>query len=245
MTVYVLTDALVFPPADGASREGLVAIGGDPSPERLILAYSQGIFPWPHEDMPLLWFSPNPRFVLRPSEVHISRSLAKRIRSAPFTVTADRAFKDVMTACASVPRPSQDGTWITDDIKIGYGKLHELGFAHSIEVWQGTELVGGLYGVSLGAAFFGESMFALERDASKIAFVTLAGNLHQWGFAFIDCQVYTRHLEAMGAKALSRKRFLGEVRSALSHPTRKGPWALNLDPGEAVMALLAARPKQS
>jgi leucyl/phenylalanyl-tRNA--protein transferase len=199
MPVYMLTDELRFPPPEGASPEGVVAIGGDASPERLALAYSLGIFPWPHRDLPLLWFSPDPRFVLHLDQVHIGRSLRKRIRAAPFEIRADTAFRAVMQGCALSKRPGQDGTWITDELRTGFEALHARGFAHSIEAWRGDELVGGLYGVSIGRAFCGESMFAHEGDASKIAMATLLGNLRHWGFRFVDCQVYTDHLSRFGA----------------------------------------------
>jgi leucyl/phenylalanyl-tRNA--protein transferase len=238
MPVYLLTDELLFPPPEGASPEGVVAVGGDASPERLILAYSQGIFPWPHEGMPLLWFSPEPRFVLRPNELRINRSLRRRIRKSPFTIRTDTAFRRVMEGCATSPRPEQEGTWINDDLLEGFESLHRNGFAHSVEAWQGSELVGGLYGVSLGRAFFGESMFAVESDASKIAMVVLCGNLCAWEFHFIDCQVYTDHLARFGARHWPRHRFLRVLREALSRPTRRGPWRFDMDP-QAALGLLA------
>lgn len=237
MPVYKLTDELVFPPPEGASREGIVAIGGDAKPERLLLAYAQGIFPWPSEGLPLLWFSPNPRFVLVPTEVHVPRSLAKTIRRAEYNVRVDTAFDDVMEACSQVPRPGQDGTWITDELREGYGELHRLGYAHSIETWRGDELVGGLYGVSLGRAFFGESMFALAPDSSKVATVALLGNLRVWGFAFVDCQVRTPHLERFGARDWPRKEFLSKLREALTHETKRGAWKFDASPQQALALL--------
>ncbi|MBK8169083.1 MAG: leucyl/phenylalanyl-tRNA--protein transferase [Sandaracinaceae bacterium] len=232
MPIYKLTDELVFPPPEGASREGIVAIGGDAWPDRLLLAYAQGIFPWPSDGLPLLWFSPNPRFVLVPKDAHVSRSLAKTIRRGEYEVRVDTAFDEVMTACAQAPRPGQDGTWITDELRAGYGELHRLGYAHSIETWRGGELVGGLYGVSLGRGFFGESMFAHAPDASKVATVALLGNLRAWDFAFIDCQVRTDHLERFGARNWPRKEFLAHLREALTHETKRGPWRFDLTPAQ-------------
>lgn len=240
MPVYVLTDELVFPPPERASREGLVAIGGDLRPERLLLAYAQGIFPWPSEGMPLLWFSPDPRFVLEPARAHVPRSLRKRIRRGGFEVRCDTAFDDVILGCREVRRPGQRGTWITPDVVAGYQRLFELGYAHSIETWFGDRLVGGLYGVSLGRAFFGESMFATEADASKIAFVTLLGNLVHWGFDLVDCQVHTEHLERFGAEDWARRRFLERLRRSLTHASRQGRWSFELDPVAALEKLSAA-----
>lgn len=234
MPVYLLTSELAFPPPEGASREGVVAVGGDFRPERLLLAYSQGIFPWPTEGMPLLWFSPDPRFVLDPRRAHVGRSLRKRMRRGDYEVRADTAFERVIRHCASVPREGQDGTWILEPLIEGYVALHERGFAHSIECWRDGELVGGLYGVSLGRVFFGESMFALEPDASKVAFATLLGNLVAWDFALVDCQVPTEHLERFGAERWGRKRFLTALREALSTEAKRGPWTLSLTPAEAL-----------
>lgn len=237
MPIYLLNDELIFPPPEGASREGVVAVGGDFRPERLILAYSQGIFPWPHSDMPLLWFSPNPRFVIDLAHTHVSTSLRKAIRAEPYQIKVDTRFGDVMRACQHTPRPGQDGTWITDELIAGYTALHAEGYAHSIEAYDGDELVGGLYGVSLGRAFFGESMFAQRPDASKIAAVTMFGNLRAWGFHFVDCQVYTDHLSRFGAEQIPRASFLQSLRRALSEPTRNGPWSFDLDPTAALDCL--------
>lgn len=240
--MYLLTEELVFPPPEAASEEGIVAVGGDVSPERLALAYSQGIFPWPVRGLPLLWFSPDPRFVLVPHEGRVPRSLRKRIRKGTFEVRADTAFGEVTAGCAEVPRPGQDGTWITDELRQGFAELHRRGYAHSIEAWQDGELVGGLYGVSLGRAFFGESMFARVPDASKVAFVTLLGQLVEWGFDFVDCQVYTEHLARFGTDHWPRTRFLTALRNALSAPTRLGPWKLDTTPSLALGRLLGTRP---
>jgi len=237
MPVYLLTDKLVFPPAEGASREGVVAVGGDFRPERLLLAYSQGIFPWPTAGLPLLWFSPDPRFVLRPQAAHIGRSLAKEMRRGSFEIRMDSAFERVIRACGAVPRPDQDGTWITEDLIAGYVALHELGYAHSIEAWRGDRLVGGLYGVSLGGVFFGESMFAVEPDASKVAFATLLGQLVTWGVDLVDCQVKTEHLARFGAGEIPRKAFLAALRERMARPTRQGRWTCELTPRQALEAL--------
>ncbi len=242
MPAYLLTDDLVFPPPEGASPEGVVAIGGDTSPERLVLAYSQGIFPWPHRDLPLLWFSPDPRFVLRFDQVHIGRSLRKRLKSQPYEVRVDTAFERVIDACATAPRPGQDGTWITSEIRQGFCALHRLGLAHSIESYRDGELVGGLYGVALGKSFCGESMFSHADDASKIATVALLGNLCALGFHFVDCQVYTEHLARFGAESWPRSAFLAALRRALTEPTLRGPWRFSLTPLQAV-ALLDATQK--
>jgi leucyl/phenylalanyl-tRNA--protein transferase len=237
MPIYKLTRELRFPPPEGASPEGVVAIGGDASPERLALAYSLGICPWPHRDLPLLWFSPDPRFVITFDRVHVGRSLRKRVKAAPFEVRTDTVFGQVMEGCASTPRPGQDGTWITDELRHGFGQLHSRGVAHSVEVFEAGELVGGLYGVALGRAFCGESMFARRDDASKIATVTLLGNLKHWGFHFVDCQVYTDHLARFGAIELPRPRFLTSLRKALSEPALPGPWRFSLDPIAALDVL--------
>ena len=235
--VYLLSNDLAFPPPELANEDGVVAVGGDVSPERLLLGYRMGIFPWPVEGFPLLWFSPDPRFVLASSEVHAGRSLRKQVKRAPYAITLDRAFGEVMEACARAPRPGQSGTWITPELFAGYMRLHRLGYAHSVEAWQDGELVGGLYGVSLGRAFFGESMFALRDDASKIAFVTLAAQLDAWGIDLIDCQVHTEHLARFGAREQPREAFLRDLADAVENPTRKGPWTLELKPS-AVLARL-------
>jgi leucyl/phenylalanyl-tRNA--protein transferase len=224
MPVYLLGEELAFPDPSLATEDGIVAVGGDVSPERLLLAYASGIFPWPVEGYPLLWFSPDPRFVLEPDRVHIGRSLRKTLRKERYRVSADEAFTEVIDACAHVSRPGQRGTWITPELRDGYVRLHQLGFAHSIEAWEGTKLVGGLYGVSLGKAFFGESMFARASDASKVAFASLCRVLTRWDFHFIDCQVRTEHLARFGAEDWDRKRFLAALTVALEDPTRRGSW---------------------
>ncbi len=224
MPVYRLDERLVFPPPEKGPRRGPIAVGGDLRPERLLLAYSLGIFPWQGE--PLHWHSPDPRMVLLADELRVSHSLAKTIRQGRFHVSLDTDFAAVITACASVPRPGQDGTWITPGMIEAYGELHRRGVAHSVEAWREGTLVGGLYGISLGAAFFGESMFARARDASKVAFVTLVEQLRRWRIRLVDCQVYTPHLESFGAREWPRRAFLDALHQALHSPTRLGPWRL-------------------
>ncbi|HEY8038916.1 MAG TPA: leucyl/phenylalanyl-tRNA--protein transferase [Polyangiaceae bacterium] len=222
--VYALSRALAFPPPEHAV-EGLLAVGGDLSPARLLLAYRSGIFPWYGEGLPILWHSPDPRCVMPLDRVHVGRSLRRVITKGTYTVRYDGAFERVIRACRSTPRPGQDGTWITDDMERAYRRLHEMGYAHSVEAWESGELAGGLYGVSLGRMFFGESMFSWRPDASKVALVALAGRLRGWGFSFIDAQVPTPHTLAMGAEEWPREVFLERLAEELTHPTRKGSWA--------------------
>jgi leucyl/phenylalanyl-tRNA--protein transferase len=220
-----LTSQYPFPDPRKADAEGLVAYGGDLNPRRVLAAYAQGIFPWPYDaKTPLLWFSPDPRMVLRPTDLHISQSLQRTIRKQPYEVRFDTAFTEVITQCATVRRPGQKGTWITGDMIRAYERLHEMGFAHSAEAWSGGKLAGGLYGVSLGAAFFGESMFARQPNASKVAFVHLVQQLKAWEFQLVDCQIYTEHLARFGATPWPRTRFLKALEKALEQPTRKGTW---------------------
>lgn len=225
MPIYFLgDDPEAFPPPEKADRSGLLAVGGDLTPQRLLSAYARGIFPWYSAGQPILWHSPNPRFVLTPDQLHVGKSLRKTLKAGTYEVRYDTAFADVITACGEAPRPGQDGTWITDEMRAAYEELHRLGFAHSIESWADGELKGGLYGVSLGAAFFGESMFARAPDASKVAFVTAVERFKQWDFHFIDCQVETEHLARFGAEHWPRRRFLEALAMALKEPTRRGPW---------------------
>ena len=228
MPVYRLDERLLFPPPERGPRRGPIAVGGDLRPERLLLAYSMGIFPWQGE--PLHWHSPDPRMVLLADELAVSRSLRRAIRRRRFRLTFDTAFAEVMTACATAPRPGQDGTWITPGMIDSYTELHRRGIAHSVEAWRDDALVGGLYGLSLGAAFFGESMFARETDASKIAFVALVERLSTWGIPLVDCQVYTEHLASLGAREWPRRDFLAALDAALDRPTRLGPWRLDESP---------------
>lgn len=222
-----------FPRPNRADEDGILAIGAHPTPELLLAAYRRGIFPWPHEGMPLPWFSPDPRFALRPERAHLGRSLKKTLRSGRFEVRADTAFQAVVAACARLPRPDQNGTWITPEIFLGYRELHHRGLAHSIEAWRNGQLVGGLYGLALGGVFFGESMFATEPDASKVAFATLLANLVRWRFPLVDCQAETHHLARFGARNWTRNRFLVVLRNALDRPDRRGPWVLEVGPQEA------------
>ncbi len=198
-----------FPPAELALSEpnGLLAVGGDLKPDRLVAAYRQGIFPWYEEPQPILWWSPSPRAVLFPDKIYIARSLRKTLRQQRFRVTTNRDFAGVVRRCARVPRRGQDGTWITADMFAAYRELHQLGLAHSVEAWVDDELVGGLYGVVLGRVFFGESMFSTRTDASKVAFVHLARLLQSRGYAVIDCQVSNPHLLSLGAEEIARERF--------------------------------------
>jgi leucyl/phenylalanyl-tRNA--protein transferase len=203
-----------FPPTEQALDipQGLLAAGGDLSPTRLINAYRHGIFPWYSDDQPILWWSPIPRCVLFPDSVHLSRRLRRRFNQGGFTLTADRAFTQVIEACAG-PRFEQDGTWITDEMLAAYTQLHELGVAHSIEVWVNDELAGGVYGLSLGRVFFGESMFSNQRDASKVALVALCRQLQTWDFTLLDCQISNPHLLSMGAEEIQRAAFRQHLKS--------------------------------
>lgn len=223
-----------FPPVETASPEGLLAVGGDLSTERLLAAYRHGIFPWYSEGQPILWWSPDPRAVLLPENLNISRSLRKTLRAGKFRVTLDTRFRDVILACAA-PRPQHPygGTWITPEMIDAYTQLHVLGWAHSIEAWRGDELVGGLYGVALGGAFFGESMFARATDASKVAFVCLVHQLVRWGFTLIDCQQYTEHLARFGAHEIPRPEFQRRLGQALALPDHQGRWTLDADIADA------------
>lgn len=234
MPVYQLPAEVAFPDPAEAEPDGLLAVGGDLSPERVLTAYSLGIFPWPHEGWPLLWFSPDPRMLLFPAELKLQRSLRQALRKDRFEITLDTDFERVITQCRNVPRPGQEGTWITDDILNAYTALHELGFAHSVEARLDGRLVGGLYGISLGGAFFGESMFALEPDASKVAFATFVTQLQRWGFHFVDAQVHTPHLERFGARMLPRAEYLVRLQAALEVKTRRGPWLLELSPRDVL-----------
>ncbi len=228
-----LTD-LRFPPVELASPEGLLAIGGDLRCERLLEAYRHGIFPWYSEGQPILWWSPDPRAVLLPSELKIVRSLKKVLRRGGFRVTLDRAFSAVMCACAAPRRRNADGgTWITSEMIDAYIRLHDQGYAHSVETWHGEELVGGLYGVALGGAFFGESMFSRRSDASKIGFVHLVRQLQTWGYSLIDCQLPSPYLASFGATSIRRKDFLSLLDAALAVPGRTSPW--RLEPGLAIL----------
>jgi leucyl/phenylalanyl-tRNA--protein transferase len=208
-----------------AEPDGLLAVGGDLSVKRLRAAYRQGIFPWYNDSQPILWWSPNPRMVLFPERLKVSRSLRKTLRKRPFQVTADQAFAQVVEACSG-PRHGEAGTWITPAMKRAYLRLHEEGLAHSVECWRDGQLVGGLYGVALGKVFFGESMFTRQTDASKVAFVYLVRQLQGWGYTLIDCQVYTTHLQSLGAETISREQFSALLDEGCPQAGQAGPWHL-------------------
>jgi leucyl/phenylalanyl-tRNA---protein transferase len=229
VTVYRLGKTLAFPPPEEAEPNGLLAVGGDLTPDRLLLAYAMGIFPWYTSETPILWFSPDPRGVLTPDTLVVHRSLARRVRSRKFEITLDRAFGRVIRSCADTVRSGQTGTWITEDMISAYDALFQLGFAHSVEAWLDGSLVGGLYGVSLGTAFFGESMFAHQRDASKVALVHLVRQLERWGFDLIDCQVRNDHLASLGAGQWPREKFLAALSGSLQRRTLRGPWQFDGD----------------
>lgn len=217
-------DDCFFPPVDHASPDGLVAFGGDLSPQRLIVAYANGIFPWYSEDEPILWWSLDPRLIIRPGEMKVSKSLRHTLKSGKFEGRIDTNFHEVMQHCANVFRPDQDGTWILDEMIEAYCHLHEIGMAHSFETYLDGELVGGLYGVSIGKVFFGESMFHTVTDASKVAFYHLHQFLQQHGFQLIDCQQETPHLMSLGAYAIPRSEFIKELKVLTLEPTLAGNW---------------------
>jgi leucyl/phenylalanyl-tRNA--protein transferase len=228
--VFRLDGRLVFPRPELA-EDGLLAVGGDLSPERLLLAYSLGIFPWYDEGQPILWHSPDPRAVLPAAELHVPRRLERTLRAGRFRVTFDAAFAGVVDACAVAPRPGQRGTWITREMRRAYKRLHRAGYAHSAEAWLGDRLAGGIYGVSLGGAFFGESMFARVPDASKVALVTLVRAAARRGIGLLDCQVASEHMARFGARDWPRATFLAALGEALALPTRRGSWAAWADAG--------------
>jgi leucyl/phenylalanyl-tRNA--protein transferase len=223
--VYVLLKRIGFPPPENARADGLLAIGGDLSVPRLLDAYRNGIFPWFEAGEPILWWSPDPRLVLDPAELRVSRSLRARIRKGTYSTTCDTAFRQVVRACAGMPRRGEVGTWITPEVEAGYTALHDLGYGHSVETWCGEELVGGLYGVQLGRCFFGESMFSLRTDASKVALVRLADELLRRDIHLIDGQVPSEHLLSLGASLIPREEFLQRLRQVLRFPDVLGPWS--------------------
>ena len=222
MPVYLLNEHPLFPDPEGA-EDGIVAIGGDLTPERLLAAYNAGIFPWYSKDEPIMWWSPDPRFILKPSSVRISKSMKKVLRGQEFKITYNQAFESVIQSCASTPRKDQEGTWITEEMSTAYKYLHQLGYAQSVEVWKETKLVGGLYGVVIGKCFFGESMFSHISNASKAGFVTLVKRLEEEEFDLIDCQIETAHLTSLGAEPISRKDFLLRLEKNRSNDP-KGVW---------------------
>ena len=220
----ILSEGLEFPESRWASKDGIIAIGGDLSTERLLLAYSKGIFPWYNEGSEIIWWTPDPRFVLFPKDLKVSKSMRQIIRSGKFKITYDTQFSQVIAQCKNTPRKEQDGTWITDEMEEAYIKLHELGHAHSVEVWQNEQLVGGLYGVCLGCVFFGESMFAKVSNASKMGFISLVQNLEKKGFELIDSQDHTAHLESLGATHISRRKFEEILKEQTTKEGRVGSW---------------------
>jgi len=226
VAIFRLPREPFFPDPELSEPDGLLAVGGDLSPERLVAAYARGIFPWFSRDTPILWWSPDPRMVLLPAELHVARSLRRTMRSGRFQVRADTAFEAVIRRCAAKPRPGQDGTWITDEMVAAYVRLHRRGLAHSVEAWEGGALAGGLYGVSLGGAFFGESMYADRPEASKVAFARLVEWLGVRGFDLVDAQVETGHLARFGAREISRREFLERLAASLEKPTLRGRWDL-------------------
>lgn len=233
MPVFWLTEELSFPPADLANEDGILAIGGDLSTERLLLAYSMGLFPWFNPEDPILWWSPDPRFILYPQNLKVSKSMRPYFNQKKFKVTFDAQFEKVMIACQQQYRKGQvGGTWITDEMITSYTQLHKMGFAHSVEVWQGDELVGGLYGISLGKIFFGESMFAKVSNASKFGFISLVKRLEQLGFWLIDCQQRTKHLESLGGEFISRREFLLLMEKNKFEKTEQGDWGIFLSENE-------------
>jgi leucyl/phenylalanyl-tRNA--protein transferase len=225
MPVYLLSEDLIFPSPKLAAQEGLLAVGGDLSQERLLLAYRMGIFPWYSENEPIMWWSPDPRLILYPDHLNISKSLKKVINKGDFELSMDQDFEAVITACAESRTETNEGTWIVDEMIAAYCKLHESGLAHSVETWMDGQLAGGLYGVSIGRCFFGESMFTRISNASKVALVGLVRHLQNLQFDLIDCQVTTPHLVSLGAHEIPRARFLDELATALKAPTLKGRWS--------------------
>jgi leucyl/phenylalanyl-tRNA--protein transferase len=215
MPIFQLTDELLFPHPLLAEEDGILAIGGDLSPERLLLAYQNGIFPWFNDDEPIIWHAPDPRFVLYPKKVKISKSMKQVIRSGRFRVSFDEDFKSVIGNCQKISRKDQPDTWITSEMLKAYIKMHELGYAHSVEVWLENELVGGLYGINLGTVFFGESMFHKVSNASKIALITLA---QSFPFSIIDCQMETAHLASLGGESIAMIEFLNTLNKEINKP---------------------------
>ena len=225
MPVYqLISDIPLFPPTEEAEDDGLLAVGGDLSKERLLAAYRQGIFPWYEVGQPILWWSPNPRLVLFPEELKISRSLRKALRKHEFEIRFDSSFENVIKACADVRTEQGKGTWIIPEMQQAYTELHQEGYAHSVESWLNGELVGGLYGISLGQCFFGESMFSTVSDSSKAALVALSEFSMQVGIKIIDCQMTTHHLLSLGAREIDRQSFLKKLNHYLEKPDIKGSW---------------------
>ncbi len=227
MPVFLLDDSLLFPPGELAREDGLLAVGGDLRPERLLLAYRQGIFPWYNPGDPILWWCPDPRLILEPEKLHVSRRLRRTLARSPFRITFDQAFSEVIRACAQVRLERGEGTWLTDEMIQAYIQLHRMGYAHSVEAWQEGMLAGGVYGVAMGRVFFGESMFHRVTNASKAAFVALVNQLRIWDFAMVDCQVVTRHLKSFGARTIPRREFLRMISCLVVQPSKApgGAWS--------------------
>lgn len=225
MPVYWLGPSVVFPDPEEAEPEGILAIGGDLRPARLLEAYRRGIFPW-YDEPPILWWSPDPRLVLVPDELKVARSLRATLRKGTFEFRVDTAFREVMLGCASIKRTHEDGTWISDAILDAYTRLHAMGYAHSAESWADGELVGGLYGLCLGGCFFGESMFSRRSDASKAALVGMVAELKTRGVELIDCQVTTEHLLSLGAREIPRREFTARLAELTARPTDRGRWTV-------------------
>ena len=228
MPVFYLTDEHIFPPPHLAEKEGLLAVGGDLSEERLLLAYRMGIFPWYSDEEPVLWWSPDPRLVLYPKEIKVSKTLNKIIKKDKFDITVDQAFAEVISECAKIRAENNEGTWIVEDMIKAYCGLYESGYAHSVEAWHKGELAGGLYGVSLGKSFFGESMFTKISNASNVAFVKLVEHLTALSFDMIDCQIRTEHMIRFGARDIPRDLFLQQLKKSLDVPTIKGKWSFEI-----------------
>lgn len=224
MPLFRLSKNLEFPPAWLARADGLLCIGGDLSPDRLLLAYKEGIFPWFSREEPILWWSPDPRLVLFPKDIHVSKSLKKKIKKNIYQIKINQAFEQTITACSESRQNRQEGTWLVEEMIDAYVELNQLGFAHSIETWKDGELKGGLYGVCIGKSFFGESMFSSEADTSKLALVTLAKYLEQFNFDLIDCQVTTSHLLRMGAVEISRNHFLDIIKESVKKKADPTIW---------------------
>jgi len=226
MPVYLLNEDLEFPDPELAQPDGLLAIGGDLNPGRLLLAYEKGIFPWYNPADPILWWSPDPRGVIIPSQIKVSNSMRNVLNREDYTLSFDKNFPEVIRNCR-IQKRNENGTWISDDISKAYTQLHEIGLAHSVEVWRDKKLVGGLYGVSIGNAFFGESMFSAEKNCSKIALIHLSRVLEKLNFSMIDCQLYTQHLGTLGAVEMSRTEFLAKLKSSLKNDSIVGNWGQN------------------
>jgi len=233
MPVFLLSEKIAFPPPHLALKEGLLAIGGDLSQQRLLLAYSMGIFPWFSENDPIMWWSPDPRLVLYPDDIKISRTLKKILKKEMFTITFDTAFERVINACAQIRIEKNEGTWIVQEMVDAYCRLHEAGFAHSVEAWHRGQLAGGLYGLSLGKSFFGESMFTRISNASSVALVRLVEYLKARSFDMLDCQISTAHMIRFGAREIPRSIFLKQLKKSLAVSTQKGKWSLNINISKA------------